>query len=417
MSFPRRSARNLAVVVTALLLSAIAPATQAVSAKAGGACAKVGTTSTQRGQTLRCTKVGKRLLWKAVTKPATTPTPAVTTSPAPLPTLLSAEEARVGAGCNEAGRESLPISGPLRCLGGAWAGIAEADDSVASRAFRSLAARYASGADPALAFTFFVDTSTEANAQPIELGMIAGARLWRNPPVPNQPYPVLIGRSSAWLRQVVEAQKLFAPAHTWPNIERQESMNRNCSYAEFYSQGDQPWYLYCFSGNAISLQRDSGYVQVGAHEYTHLAQYAFADDFRRTKGNIMAPWFQEGFAQYVGISLAPVSLGGNDVRTMLNRQLSDVTTKLVDYASAFPAQWGDIYPMGFNAAEALTALFGIGIMEEVCRDGARGVSFDASLKARTGHTNSEWIPILQGYIDSVRAGTPWTLAQLRERAA
>lgn len=418
MNIRRRSARSLATATAVvLLLSATAPATQAAAAKAGSVCSKVGARATARGQMLRCARVGKRLVWQPVAKAPTASTPTSTPTPDPAPPVLPAADAKAGTGCAEVGRESFPASGPLRCVDGRWTSIPVDTDSVASRAFRSLLERYAAGQDPKLSFTFIIDPTADAGSQSIELGMNAAARLWRNPSVPNQPHPVLIGKSAAWLQQAATTQQLRAQPHTWTNIQRQESSHGSCSYAEFYSQGEQPWYVYCFSGNAFSLKRDVGYLQVGAHEYTHLAQYAFADDFRRTRGNIMAPWFQEGFAQYVGVSLTPMSLGGNDLRDVLNVQLSGVTTKLAAYESVFPSEWGDIYPMGFNAAEVLTALFGIDIMENVCRDGARGISFDASLKARTGHTNSEWIPILQGYIDSVRARQPWTLTQLRERAA
>ena len=421
----RRGRARLIVAALGITLPLLMLASPVQAATAGAACKQLGATLTTKGVRLTCVKSGRKLVWRVQPQKATsaptpsptpTPTPSATATPTSAP-VIAARDAVAGAACTTSSTESFPIAGPLRCTGGAWTAIARATDSIASRAFRSLVERYSANAEAPLAFTFVTDPSGQADAKPIELGMLASARLWNAPATPNQPYPVLIGRNSTWLRVTVDSLHLQAPSYVWTNLSNQETPRGTCSYAQFFSFGEQPWYLYCFGQTSSELATNVGYLQVGAHEYTHLAQYVFYDDFRRTKGQLAAPWFQEGFATYVGTSLGTVARGGNDLRSeQLNSLTSWVKTPLSDYAREYPADWNDIYPLAYFATEALIALFGIGVMETVLRTVATGKSFDESMRLHTGRTGLAWVPILQGYIDSCKAGAPWTLSQLEAKS-
>lgn len=389
----------LAVALVSLFASTV-PAF-AASPKAGAPCSKVGITTKVSGKKLVCTKVGKKLKWLLPK--------AVNIQPQVID--LTGDAARPGVACLIENLESFGPNGPMRCVKKIWVMVDEAEDSVASRAFRSLLTRYQLNSEKALSLQFVIQPNTPDYLVSIREGMLAAARLWSVPPQRNEPYPVLIGTDGTWLRSTSETMGLKSPEDTWKNIARQPL----CSYAEFKlgRPDDQPWYLYCFSS---SQGRTWGFLQVGAHEYTHLAQFAFLGAFQ-TGSRQMPPWFQEGYASYIGTMTGFASGAGYALRSAPAGELRTVTTKLADYNETFPASWGDVYPMGTFAAEALTALFGIDFMQRVCEEKLRSNSFDDVMVKLTGKKIQAWSEILQGYIDSIKANKPWTLSQLRERAA
>ena len=406
--------RGSSLAGTTLLLVAALLAPSPVSANAvklGATCPVAGKKATVQGVQIVCAKVGARLVWRKRTPGAQNP------RQQPRPPLADVNEAGPGLGCFFEGQEAYTLSGPLRCVKAVWIAIPETDDSVASRAYRSVLQRYLAGSPQTSALTFRIDPSSDAPFALIENGMRAAQRLWGVAPPAGVDYPVLIGRSSAWIR--TESQRLGLPESPWTfeGMERQERLWGSCSSAGFDGFDDKKWYWYCYGGTAESLKNDAGFLQVGAHEYTHLAQQIFAARLGKPwQGPVAAPWFDEGFAMFVGVSLGSASGAGNNVRDLELRFLRDVTTPLSDYSEEFPAQWSDVYPMGMLAAEGLTALYGIDIMERVLVRVAQGERFSDALAAVTGKSLGAWTRLLQGYIDSVRAGKPWTLAELKAQA-
>lgn len=67
-----------AIVLSMLIALFPLTAAQAATPKPGLTCIKVGAKSTYRGQSLICTKVGKKLQWKAVATKSPSPSPSVT---------------------------------------------------------------------------------------------------------------------------------------------------------------------------------------------------------------------------------------------------------------------------------------------------------------------------------------------------
>lgn len=395
--------RKVVFLAIPALIFGLTPSASAATAKIGGTCTKVGATSTVKGKKLICAKSGKKFIWKLAPVKPIPVTPVIPLTPA--------SQAKSGTRCDLPGVESFPEEGPLRCVDGKWVVVAQADDSVATRAFRSVLARYKANSEKALSLQFVVEPNSPEYLKSVSLGMLAGARLWAVPVQRDEPYPVLIGTNGPWLRQTSESMGLKSPEHSWTNIGRQYQ----CSYAEFkLEQGEKPWYLYCFAGNqANSL----GFLQVGAHEYTHLAQFAFLSAFTDTSKREMAPWFQEGYASFIGEMLGFAANDRYDLRSLSVGEVKTVKTPLSDYQERFPPDWGDVYPMGTFAAEALTALYGIDVMEKVCAERAKGGTFNEAMIKITGKPVSAWTQIMQGYIDSVKSGTPWTLAELQKAAA
>lgn len=429
-----RLTRGTIVLATACAL--LTPAAHAATLQ-GTACKTLGAAKSQQGVRFKCQKSGKKLLWLRVPAPSrhaaattTTATPSASATAAPEPSqapspsatpttvpAVGSRAAAAGLRCDSAGAESFPATGPIRCVNDMWMAVDEASDSVATHAFRSLLDRYNSHAEASLPLTFVVEPSAAASSQVLQRSMEAAARLWDVGASPQTPYPVLIGRSLEWFRETSASMQLKSNWGNLDNLANQFTQWGGCSYAEFYSRIGQPWYVYCFSNSADSLQWEAGYLQVGAHEYTHLAQFIMANDFYRQRGDVLAPWAQEGFAQYVGISMGSTAGAGNDVRGLLLRQLQDVTTSLSDYEVAYPRDWSDVYPLGAFACEALVALFGIDVMQRLLEGRASGLTPDATWTAATGRTVHEWTPILAGYVASLRSSKPWTLAELKVHAA
>ena len=87
--------RRLASALLVILLATFLPSNLAVAAtaKAGGTCTKLKSTSTVNGYKFTCVKSGKKLVWSKGVKVVTKPTPTVTpkaspsSSPAPTPTV------------------------------------------------------------------------------------------------------------------------------------------------------------------------------------------------------------------------------------------------------------------------------------------------------------------------------------------
>jgi hypothetical protein len=245
--------------------------------------------------------------------------------------------------------------------------------------------------------------------------MVAAARLWNQKNLPQEPYPVLIGRTLDWLKKSALENNL-TPNFGWTNIENQFREWKECSYAEFYSTTGQPWYVFCYSQPAEQINKDLSFLQVGAHEYTHLIQFHLSNSFYRNNGDPLPPWLQEGFAMYVGTMLGGSTLVDNNLRIQLINQLKGTNSPLSDYKYRFPEKWNDIYPLGGFATEALVALKGIEVMEIMCSKLAEGKTSEQAILLATGKDLNYWTELGQGYVDSIKQGKPWTLDELRNKS-
>jgi len=78
----------LALTLTALLMGGtFTISAHAAAPKAGATCSKVNQSQSASGNKFTCVKSGKKLVWKKVAAPATTP--ASTSTPTPIPTASS----------------------------------------------------------------------------------------------------------------------------------------------------------------------------------------------------------------------------------------------------------------------------------------------------------------------------------------
>lgn len=400
------SLRRNALVTTALLLflfPTISP-TQAVTV--GAVCKRVGAVAWHGTTKVRCTKLGKRLVWRAT--PTTTSLPSSTT-PGSQPDV----DQQLGTPCQVAGYEMLNPAGPIRCVDGTWTAIAAGADSVASRAYRNLIAQYWAHPDSTIKLAVTTDATTAFLAEPFERSMRTADRLWSVNASAYQPYPALIAHDGTSLHGLM-AQRNLRFLFTEQTIAQQEADYGYCAAGSFQSDESQPWFSFCFTVDAAqAVGQDLTISNVGAHEFTHLAEYALMGDIlgRRRLDKPVAPWFLEGMASYTAMALSSVAGSTNDPRPQRIEFLKTTSTSLADYNSVMLSSEG--YLIGEFASEAFYALEGTGAMEKVLQACRTGLKFDAALKLSTGMSLNSWTPVLSSYVDSVKAEHPLTLAQLQ----
>ena len=395
------------------------------SSLSGKTCSKLGDKKISKGFSYTCLKSKNKLIWSKPikvlipTKASPNAAPSIQ-APTPSPSasapikFIDAINSESGKPCKKINEESFPLSGALRCVGNIWLVIPFDQDSVASRAFRSLVEKYNKNLSGNVNIKFFEDPSSGASPVLLRRSMEAGARLWNVSDLPKQPYPVLIGHSLAWLKSTAEANNLI-PNNGWTNIENQFKECKGCSYAEFYSVTGQPWYVFCYSDDAETINKDFGFLQVGAHEYTHVIQFHLSNNFNRNHGDSLSPWLQEGYATYVGMMLGASTQVDNALRAQLLDELLGVKTPLSDYKYRFPAKWNDVYPLGGFATEAIVAVKGIDSMEKILSSLAKGNKIEEAIVDGTGKSLDFWTEIGQGYVDSLIKGKPWTLEELKSK--
>lgn len=363
---------------------------------------------------MRCVLSGHRLVWKVVGRVAAKPQG---TEPAPAPEVPNARE---GTACDRTGLESFPISGPLRCIDGKWGAVLRTDDSVATRAFRVLSAQYRGNMTASPFFKVVPDPRAPADmVDAIEAGLRAAARLWSLGKTPLQPYPVLIAQDSAWLRDKATLMQLHLSDAALRLMQSQEAKWSRCTLGAFHNFQEQPWFSFCFTLNAdeAAVARPT-LASLGAHEYTHLAEYALMGDVQgRLTAGKLTPWFEEGLAAYASFTLSDLLGASDDTRARELKTLLNSNAELSDYKSGTYTEGSAVYAFGFFAIEAFYALQGSGSVQKLLKACATGVSMGTALTTTTGRGLPAWTTLLSGYIKSLQAGTPMTLQQLQHAAS
>lgn len=324
MSTPPARRSLLVAVLTTICLGLVT--TPASGASIGSRCTRLGAVVVVRHAHLKCVRVGKQLIWRGTTVSSTSKPSSVPSLQANLPDPLA------GTTCTDAGHEIFPMSGPLRCVDGAWVSLSAADDSVASRAFRVLIGQYRSHPNVTPALRVIADPRASFATGPIDAGMRAAARLWAVRRTSAQPYPVLVGHDAAWLNDQTITLHLTMFDGFLQRMQQQESAQGGCSMGAFSTRQTQPWFGFCFGQVPVDETSTAWPAQVAAHEYTHLVQFALMDDVQaRLHAGDMAPWFQEGFATFTAVTLSCVLDLGNDARSMWIPALQHATSTLADY--------------------------------------------------------------------------------------
>ena len=383
------------------MLPALVPMA-ATAATVGTKCVKPGAVAWHGKIQLKCVKFGGRMQWR--------PARASTPKAGPQPDA----DSMVGATCVDEGNELLNAAGPIKCVDGSWASIALAEDSVASRAYRNLMVQYWMHPTSTVGLKMVSDSQTSFAIGPVERGIRAADRLWSVNGT-MQPYPVVLAHDLTSLLAASGKLGLALSDTDREVVAAQERSLGDCVIAEFVTHVvNQPWMFFCMGRPATDDSDLSGGFAVGAHEYTHVAQFVLLGDIRGWRTYIsMAPWFEEGLASYVMMALGGVA-GDGGLRNSWVSNLESATGTVADYNYFVPTGARAPYALGLFATEALYALEGPGITEKILKAGSTGLKFSEAFKSATGNSLEDWTPVLEAYVESVKAQRVLSLTQLQD---
>lgn len=429
--------KRLSRIIVLTLLASIISIAPSNSAIAGTKCTKVGAVKKTASNMYLCKKVGTKLLWQKVTvkvaapkptpvaspTPSPTPTPEPTPSPTPTPTptpsptpkinYVTAAEARVNTPCEVDFTTAFTMDGPVLCFK-TWNLVAKENDSVESRAYRYILEEYLAQPEGKLSLIWRIDPTTPEWKEKMQTGMIAGARLWGTSPEGSAPRYVFISHDPDWLFDAFVKEGLIKSESRRANM-FQGPCNAALTGAE--TRNESFWF-YKFS--LTGCLTNAGFFQVPAHEYTHYSQEVLSKKNHYAEN---LPWLNEGLPSFIGSALGPMSNMRNDIRALWLIDLAR-TQKDLAYFSLSKQElynqpnWGDVYPLGAIANEALVAAVGFKSVKQIYVELAKdGTTYDQAFVRTTGLNVSKWTELLQGYVDSVKRNSPWTLQYLLEEVA
>jgi hypothetical protein len=428
--------KRIAQLVIVGIAFALFPISTSSAAIVGTKCSKAGATKKTATATYICKKSGTKLTWQKVVKkaaapkpsatpsPSSTPTPTptpeptpITPTPTPSPTpkinYVTAAEAKVNAPCEVDFTTAFTLDGPVLCLK-TWNLVAKENDSVESRAYRYVLEEYLARPEGKLSLIWRIDPTTPEWKEKMQTGMIAGARLWGTSPEGSAPRYVFISHDPDWLFDAFVKDGLIKSESRRANM-FQGLCNAGLSGAE---TRDESFWFYKFS--QAGCLTNAGFFQVPAHEYTHYAQEVLS---KKNHYSENLPWLNEGLPSFIGSALGPMSNMRNDIRALWLIDLAR-TQKDLAYFSLSKQElyrepnWGDVYPLGAIANEALVAAVGFRSVKQIYIELANnGTTYDQAFLRATGLNISKWTELLQGYVDSVKRNSPWTLQYLLDEVA
>lgn len=323
----------------------------------------------------------------------------------------TAEYAKDGDICSIGGEISFGVESPLECAKGVWVSKKFVEDSVATRAYRSLIARYKSMPESKPNLLLRIDPKAGKWKNDVASAIAAGARLWGTSKESDKPIPAYISETGEYISEQLAADGI-------PENAEDAKRNRDAVSLGRSQAGSHGRYFDFIFSDATA--KDMGFYQVGAHEYTHYAQQVLSNN--RTGMVEREFWIDEGCATFVGTGMGAV-LGlpqdqRADILENLGRQKDKMPLKFFSrgsQSSYADPRINEVYDAGFLACEVLVALKGIDSIESVYKElSSPTANYDTALTAVYGVGLDSLIPFLQNYVDSVRKGKPLTLQTIEK---
>lgn len=290
-------------LITTLCFSLPTTSAAAASAKAGAACSKVNQQVKVDGQTLKCVKSGKKLVWKAtsssITKP---PTPTPTASPTPT-TKLNSPCARYLEIDSENGLICQYQNWNL-----IWLKRAPSLTADALRAYNSIASAKQSADSVSSLIDFYQSPNFSADkAAKIKSSLLDAVGFWSKDYPTRNKLPVVFFTEvdRPWYKSTLETIGLdfelvdFALDAFDKSVSKSGSKVSNAGSGIGTRTKSFRINTYLFGTRS---EDGVGFTQVAAHEWTHNAQ-----NFLGT-GSEFPCWFREGQASYYGLSISATSL-------------------------------------------------------------------------------------------------------------
>lgn len=390
----------------------------AATPKAGQKCNKLGASQTLSGKKFTCIKSGSKLIWNKgpATQKVSSPKPPTSPSASPKPTIIPsvkfapATEAEQNLGCYIEAEEAFSVAGPLICKKERWLLVDIENDSVQSRAYRYVLERWNKQPEGNLTIDFYIDQSAGSWVYEIESGLKAGARFWGTSAPGSKPIPAFISDDSTFIEEALVKAGIKQSAE-----DRDRNRNARGGQAGFHGGQNSYW---DFLFKSPDTRTNVGYFQVAPHEYTHYAQSQLG-----ASGNWSdaGPWFNEGLASFIGSALGPmIKMPHNQMNNWRDNLNRNSMSPLAFFNDNNPIvyqspRWGDVYPLGALASQAIVALVGIEAGVSLYKDLGSSNDKEAAYKKNFKLGSSQLITVLQGYIDSIRSGKEWTLAILETR--
>ena len=326
---------------------------------------------------------------------------------APTPPSL----AQAGKSCATKGAEALSLKGALLCDGKKWSLIKPAQETIQSKAFNSVLARWNSQSDVDLSLSIYADPKAGAWTQQIETGIRAGARFWGTSDASSRKMPVIISDNHLYIEAILT--QLGIPQSP---EDKERNAKAQGGQAGFHGAWDDQNAYWDFLFRDKYARDNAGFWQVPAHEYTHFAQSKLSNRAWSNPGGLM--WMDEGIPSYIGAALGPMSKMPNDIMNAWKQDLKNTQSSLEYFSTEddsvySSSTWSNVYPMGAVASEGLIALVGVPALIQYYVDLANGSALPDSFKKNFGITDSRMTNILSKYVESVKIGRPWNLKKLQ----
>ena len=407
----RLSGASIALVM--LLSVGTIQSSFAATPKAGQKCSKLGSTQNHAGKKFTCVKSGSKLIWNkgVVIQKAASPKRASPASPAPSTSVkfATAAEAEQNLGCYFEGEEALSLSGSLVCQKERWLLVQKENDSVQSRAYRFVLERWNKQPEGNLTIDFYIDQTSGPWVNEIESGLRAGARFWGTSTPGSKPIPAFISSDPTFIEEALVKAGIKQTID-----DRDRNRNARGGQAGFHGGPNAYW---DFLFKTPDTRTNVGYFQVGPHEYTHYAQSQLVPG---GNWNDAGPWFNEGLASFIGSALGPMIKMPhnqmNDWRANLSPSMSTpIAFFNVSNESVYrSSEWGNVYPLGALATQAVVALVGVDAVISFYRD-LGSTNKESAYKKNFKLESTQLVTVLQGYIDSIRSKKEWSLPTLETR--
>ena len=401
----RRSSTSVALVM--LLCLGSIQASFAATPKAGQKCSKLGATQSYSGKKFTCIKSGAKLIWNkgAVIPKAASPKPSKSASVK----FATAAEAEQNLGCYFEGEEALSLNGSLICRKERWLLVEKESDSVQSRAYRFVLDRWNKQPEGNLTIDFYIDQTSGPWVNQIESGLRAGARFWGTSTPGSKAIPAFISSDPTFIEEALAKAGIKQTMD-----DRDRNRNARGGQAGFHGGPNAYW---DFLFKTPDTRTNVGYFQVGPHEYTHYAQSQLVPG---GNWNDAGPWFNEGLASFIGSALGPmIKMPHNQMNDWRGNLSPSMSTPLAFFNESNESvyrssEWGNVYPLGALATQAIVALVGVDAVISFYKD-LGSSNKESAYKKNFNLESTQLITVLQGYIDSIRSKKEWSLSTLETK--
>lgn len=395
----------LSILLVSLTQTPLASAAPSIS---GTPCPKLGLTQKIGTNKFTCVNTKDKLFWDNGTSTIVKAVPVP-----PDRSFTNVQLAEPKLSCPQNGLTAFSLKAPLICKNKFWMVVPASQDSVESKAYRSVLDHWNKQPEGALSVDFFLDPKAGEWKNKIGSGLNAGARFWGTSEMGSRAIPAVVSENYLYIEKVLETAGINFQ-------EEDKARNRNAQggQAGFHGGYNDPNAFWDFLFKKVDDRNGVGFYQVAPHEYTHFAQSKLSNGRFNSSGNL--PWMHEGIASYIGSALGPMSKMPHNQMSEWKSELPRAKTSLkyfeVDTQALYQSKnWSDIYPLGAVASEGLVALFGVPTLINFYADMGSGLTAAESIQKNFKLNGVALTNVLDGYIKSVQTKKSWSLATLEER--